>query len=317
VLHSVVKEGLLKTGTAALYLSLGYNAVNNLVLDVCKYSGATPVEVNIALPCACGDAVVDALAAALDRNPTIVIAVVDHITSATALLLPIHKIVALCHSRGIRVCVDGAHSVGQVQKLDLSQLDADYFVSNFHKWLFAPKSAAFLWCRPELQPALYPIVVSHEVRNKNFQQRFNMQGTDDYTAYVASEAALSFCLAVGVERMHSYRTELLEWAVAFLLRRWWQGSEQTGLIAPRAMSAPYMAVVKLPVQDQSASVGVGMSKLSLQAFHTLIEAHRTVVPILSLNGFLYVRLSVQIYNTRNDFLSLAERLDTHVVQMFS
>lgn len=72
------------------------------------------------------------------------LAIVDHITSGTGLILPLSQIIDVCHAKDVQVCVDGAHAIGQVE-IDLKGLEPDYYVSNLHKWLFASKGCAFLY----------------------------------------------------------------------------------------------------------------------------------------------------------------------------
>ena len=110
------------------------------------------VEADVPFPHPDADAIVANIAAAL--TPRTQLAVVDHITSGSALVLPLQRIVDACHAAGVPVLVDGAHGPAQVP-LDMRALGADWYAGNCHKWLCAPKGSAFLYARagPPGRPA--------------------------------------------------------------------------------------------------------------------------------------------------------------------
>ena len=104
--------------------------------------------VDIHLPLSSYDDLVNAVLAAI--SPRTKLAVFDHITSPTALQLPLERLVQTCRERGVPTLVDGAAAPGQL-KLDLRKLDVDYYVGDRYKWLYSPKGCAFLYVRKEQQ----------------------------------------------------------------------------------------------------------------------------------------------------------------------
>lgn len=104
--------------------------------------------IDVKLPLASYDELVNQVANAITEKTRL--AVFDHITSATTLLLPLEKLVQECHARGVPVLVDGAHGPGQL-KLNLNRLQADFYVGNCYKWLFSSKSCAFLYVSKDQQ----------------------------------------------------------------------------------------------------------------------------------------------------------------------
>jgi isopenicillin-N epimerase len=115
---------------------------------------------------------------------------VSHITSPTALVLPVAEICAAARAAGALAIVDGAHAPGQVP-LDLEDLGADVYAGNCHKWLCAPKGAGFLWARPEHQRWIEPLVISWGYgAERTFADRHGWQGTRDPTASFSIPAAI-------------------------------------------------------------------------------------------------------------------------------
>ena len=81
-------------------------------------------------------------------TPRTRLAVLDHITSESALVLPIAELADACRRRGVAVLADGAHAPGAIA-LDIPSLGVDWYTANLHKWAWAPRSSGVLWAAPE------------------------------------------------------------------------------------------------------------------------------------------------------------------------
>ncbi|HBQ15906.1 MAG: aminotransferase class V-fold PLP-dependent enzyme [Sandaracinaceae bacterium] len=135
--------------------------------------------------------VVDAIADAASARTRA--ALVDHITSPTALVMPIDEIVTALAERGIDTIVDGAHAPGSVP-VDLESLGAAYYAASLHKWLGAPKGAALLHVRRDRQKDLLPLAISHgplpSSRRPALWEEFDWTGTTDPTPWLSAPFAL-------------------------------------------------------------------------------------------------------------------------------
>ncbi len=201
---------------------------------------------------------------------------VSHITSETALLLPVEEIVAHARSLGLATIVDGAHAVAQVD-LDLDALGADFYAGNCHKWLCAPKGAGFLHVRPEWQERVDGAITSWGYEEPaTFISRTERQGTRDSSAYLTVPAAIDFV------REHDEREQCV--ALAREARRDLCELLGTEPIAPESMVLQ-MASVRMPEPDPDLN-------------RRLFDDHRIEIPI-SDDGTL-LRLSIASYNDRAD-----------------
>ena len=192
--NAVVRSMTFEKGDEILVTDHGYAACYNIADYVAKRSGAKVVVAKIPFPVDSEAQVVEAIAAAV--SPRTRLAIVDHITSPTALTLPLEKIVPVLKKHGASVLVDGAHAPG-ILDLKIEKFGCDYYVGNCHKWLCAPKGSAFLWVAPSKQEGLVPVTVSLGYKKQapgqsRFHALFDWTGTQDPSAYLSVPKAIRF-----------------------------------------------------------------------------------------------------------------------------
>jgi isopenicillin-N epimerase len=186
--NAVLRSLELEPGDELLATTHTYAACRNTLEFVATRTGAVIVVAALPFPLRGEQDIIDAVLAR--AGPRTRLAVLDHVTSPTALVLPLARLVAALRERGIETLVDAAHAPGMVP-LALTRLGAAYYTGNAHKWLCAPKGAAFLHVRRDRQAGLHPTVISHGYR-KGFQAEFDWTGTFDPTPWLCIPEALRY-----------------------------------------------------------------------------------------------------------------------------
>ena len=180
----------LQPGDEVLSTNLEYGALNYTWEYLCQKAGAKYVQQSITLPVTTREAIVEELwQGVTERTKAIFL---SHITSATALILPVEEICARAREEGILTIIDGAHVPGQIP-LDISSLGADMFAGNCHKWMCAPKGSAFLYVSKQHQHWVESGIISWGWHPENtFVTRNQMQGTRDVSPFLTVPTAIEW-----------------------------------------------------------------------------------------------------------------------------
>jgi len=289
----------LRPGDEILTTDQEYGALDRLWAFLAEKTGAVVVRAPLPFPLDDPAAVVEAVWSR--ATPRTRVLFLSHITSVSGVILPVAPLVARARERGIFTLVDGAHAPGQIP-VDLTALGADAYTANCHKWLLAPKGAAFLHVRPEAQDLVEPLVVSWGWRSdrpgpSRFVDEQEWTGTRDVSAWLAVPAALDFlrehdwCGAVAAEAralMLSARERLLD------------------LLGGPSLCPPdpwlaQMAAVALPFGTDG------------EALHKRLRArHDVEIPYTRFAGRDWLRISVQGYTTERDVDRLLAALRTEL-----
>jgi len=293
-LNIVARSLELAPGDEVLATDHEYGALDRTWRFICAKRGARYVRQPVELPITSAEEVVEAVwAGVTDRTRVLFL---SHITSPTAIIIPVAELVRRAREAGIITVVDGAHAPGQIP-LDLESLGVDFYAGNCHKWMMAPKGSAFLYARRECQPLLEPLVVSwgwesEQSGPSRFVDHHQWQGTREVAQFLAVPAAIQFMEEhdwPGVRRACHELVRTARRAVA----------ELTGL-PPITPDAPewfaQMAALPLPPCD-----GHDLQR-------RLYERFRIEIPITTWNERHFVRISIQGYNTRADVDALVEGL---------
>jgi len=273
-------------GDEVLATELEYGACELAWERVCAHVGARYVRAPVPLPLGSPADVVDALFAHAGERTRVVFT--SHVTSSTALVLPVEQIVARARAAGLVTVVDGAHGPAQVP-LELGSLGADFYTGNCHKWLCAPKGAGFLHVAAEWRERVDGAIVSWGYEpGKGFHERIEEQGTRDPAAFLAVPDAIRFQTERdwdGVrERCRALTREAREELCALL------GTEP---LAPAEMLGQ-MATVKLP------EPAPGLTE-------RLFREERIEIPVTG-PAADQIRISIAAYTTRAEVERLLSAL---------
>lgn len=293
-INAVLRSLKFHVGDELLTTTHVYNGVRQTMRYLAEQAGATYRELEIPLPLKSSDEIVSTVTAALNERTRILL--IDHITSPTAVIFPVERIVELCKARGLDVLIDGAHAPGMIP-LNIEELGAAYYSANLHKWVCAPSGAGFLWVRRDKQPGIHPTTISHFL-NENFINEFNWQGTRDITPWLCAKDAIEDMARFGWDRIMRHNHQLAVWVQAMLCKRW-NVKPATPLDGSMIGS---MATVLLPTQDalrerfaQSTDLGVA-----------LYDRYHIEVPVVVWSGRWWVRPCCQIYNIPRHYEQLAD-----------
>ena len=305
--NAVLRSLRFERGDEILVTDHEYNACRNVVDFVAERSGAKVVVAPIPFPLANEDEIVRPI---VDRvTARTKIALVDHITSQTAIVMPLQRIVKELEGRNVAVLVDAAHAPGMVP-LNLSKLGASYYTGNCHKWICAPKGAALLHVREDRQQEIRPTVISHGANSprkdrSRFQIEFGWAGTWDPTAMLSVPIALEYMgsLVEGGWPAIMRRNRALTLAARAVLCEALQ-------IAPPCPESMIGSIASMPVAD-SKSMKPPKTPLYLDALQEFLFAKWKIeVPIIPWPAppKRLLRISAQLYNSLPQYERLAEAL---------
>lgn len=295
----------LKPGDEILTTDHEYGACDYTWEFVCDKTGAKYIRRSIPLPVHSEDEIVEQFWQGIAPQTKAIY--LSHITSATALRMPVEKICRRARQAGLMTIIDAAHAPGQIP-FDLQQLGADVVFGNCHKWMLAPKGSAFLFVRNEIQGLVEPFIVSwgsHPTPETTTGSRFidilQWTGTKDPTAALTVPTAIQF--------MNDHDWETVRCDCHVLLR---QAIER--ICALTHLSPPYpldsnfyhqMGIAPLP----ASNLAVLKSRL--------YDEYKIEAPLTQWQDKQFIRISIQAYNTQKDVDALLNALEVLLPEVAS
>ncbi|HEY7590223.1 MAG TPA: aminotransferase class V-fold PLP-dependent enzyme [Candidatus Limnocylindrales bacterium] len=311
---TVLRSLRFERGDELLTTDHEYNAIGNALNAAALRDGARVVVAPVPFPIHDEDDVVGPILAAV--TPRTRLAVISHVTSPTALVLPIEALVGELRRRGVDTLVDAAHAPGMVP-LDLDRLGPAYWTGNGHKWMCGPKGSGILWVREDRRDLIHPLVWSHGLNDprppdgtrSRFRVEFDWPGTVDPTPYLALADAIGVVEALAPGRGGWPAIQASNHALAV------DGIGRVAAALGAAAPVPEpllgsMASIELPVEPTEAAADA--LNLAL-ADEDRIEVPITPWPVRAARGDgaprkVLLRISAQLYNEPADYDRLAEAL---------
>jgi isopenicillin-N epimerase len=276
---------------------------------ICKKTKAKYIHQSITLPVRSSEEIIEQFWQGVTTNTKIIY--LSHITSPTALCLPVEAICARARQAGILTLVDGAHAPGQIS-LNLEAIGADWYVGNCHKWMLSPKGAAFLYARPEIQSLVEPLIVSwgynatpqniiSGATGSQFLDYLRWTGTKDPAASLSVPSAIQFMQEHDWVQVRQDCHALLRTAIERICTL-----VQMEPLYPLDSALFYqMGIAPLPANTEIIPLKT-----------RLYDEHRVEVPLIEWNEKKFVRISVQGYNTQDDLDALYNGLQILLPQVY-
>jgi isopenicillin-N epimerase len=282
----IAKSLNLQPGDEVLSTDLEYGACDKIWNYYCSKAGATYVRQHISMPLTSKEKIVAEFVRGINKKTKAIF--ISHITSATALILPVEQICAIARDKGILIFVDGAHVPGHIP-VNISSMSADIYTGACHKWMMTPKSSSFLYVKKELQHLFDPLLISWgydkdappDTRFIDFHQG---QGTRDYSAFLTIPESIRFM------KEHNW-IEISAQCKAIVRKN-----------APRfcelAQTNPTSDITEEFI-GQMFSFPVSLK--DPERFQRLmLEKYRIEVPVMKQDGKRYIRYSINAFNSPED-----------------
>lgn len=294
-INTVMRSLQLQPGDEILATNHEYGAMDRTWRFYCKKSGAKYVRQPISLPVVSKEQIIQEFWKGYTGKTKVVF--LNHISSSTALIFPVKEICEKAQELGLITIVDGAHVPGHID-LNISELNPDYYTGTLHKWMLAPKGSSFLYVKKEFQDNIDPLVVSWGYESlapseSRFLDYHEYQGTNDHSAFLCTTAVINFLK----ENDWKAKSKACKQIVFDNYQRFCD-LLQTQPIAP----------ITEEFLGQMASIPVKTSKPS-ELKDLLYDKYKIQIPVMPLNDKVYLRYSINAYNTQEDLEVLYRALE--------
>ena len=294
-INTVMRSLQLQPGDEILATNHEYGAMDRTWHFYCKKSGAKYVRQPITLPVVSKEQIIAEFWKGYTNKTKVVF--LNHISSSTAFIFPVKEICDKAQELGLITIVDGAHVPGHID-LDLADLNPDFYTGTLHKWMLAPKGSSFLYVKKEFQDDIDPLVVSWGYESlapseSRFLDYHEYQGTNDHSAFLCTPTVIHFLK----ENDWKAKSEACKQIVFENYQRFCD-LLQTQPIAP--ITSEFLG--------QMASIPVKTNKPA-ELKDLLYNQYKIQIPVMPLNDKVYLRYSINAYNTQEDLDVLYRALE--------
>lgn len=285
-INTVMRSLKLEVGDEILTTNHEYGAMDRTWNFYCKKSGAKYIRQEISLPVVSKEQIIEEFWKGYTKNTKVIF--LNQISSSTALIFPVKEICDKAQELGLITIVDGAHVPGHID-LNIQGLNPDFYTGTLHKWMLAPKGSSFLYVKKEFQTEIDPLVVSWGYESlapsdSQFLDYHEYQGTNDHSAFLCTPKVISFLEENNwKEKSKACKKLVLENYQRFC------DLVNTKPICP--ISEEFLGqMASIPVRTKNP---VALKEL-------LYTKYKIQIPVMPLNGEVYIRYSINVYNSVED-----------------
>lgn len=294
-INTIMRSLNLKAGDEILATDHEYGAMDRTWNFYSKESGVKYIRQSISLPVVSKEQIIEEFWKGCSSKTKLIF--LNQISSTTALIFPVKEICDKARALGITTIIDGAHVPGHID-LDITALNPDYYTGTLHKWMLAPKGSSFLYVKKELQKQIDPLVVSWGYESlapseSQFLDYHEYQGTNDNSAYLCTPAVIEFL------QKNNWKQKSAE-AKELVLKNYPRFCALLG-------SQP-IAPLTTDFFGQMASIPIQTTKPQ-ELKNLLYEQYKIQVPVMLLNSNVYLRYSINAYNSQADLDILYRALE--------
>ncbi|MFL2988209.1 aminotransferase class V-fold PLP-dependent enzyme [bacterium] len=307
-LNTVIRSLDLNENDEVLTSNHEYGALDKTWNFYSEKRGFKYKKVKIGLPYDEEDFFIESFKKSITKKTKVIF--LSHITSSTALIFPVEKICKIAKDNNILIIIDGAHAPAQT-KLDLKKLDADIYVGACHKWMCAPKGVSFLYAKESLKDSIEPLVVSWGWRDEMLNEKskyinnHQWQGTNDLSAYLTIPKVIRF---LNQNKWNHISNECRN-LILYVKNRF---KIDKSLCIPTSNNDKHLGqMLSFQVNQNSkfsTIVKQDQSKI-VQLQKTIYKKSNIHIPIIYWNGSVFMRVSIQAYNSESDINKMFDMLE--------
>ncbi len=293
--NTIARSLNLKEGDEILSTNIEYGACDKVWQFICEKTGAKYIRQPIQLPLINKEKFIEDFFKGLSHKTKLIF--ISHMTSSTALILPVKEICDIAKNKGLMTFVDGAHAPGHID-LNLKNIKADFYTGACHKWMMTPKGCSFLYVKPEFQKDIEPLVVSWGYKSvfpshSQFLDYHQMQGTRDFSAFLTVPKAIAF--------MQTYDWKAVSLHCKQLVR------DNAMRFCDLLNSKPLCPITE-EFLGQMFSIPI-LCKEPEQLQKHLFTNYKIEIPVMRLDEKVFIRYSINAFNTQKDLDNLFNALE--------
>jgi isopenicillin-N epimerase len=294
-INVIMRSIKLNEGDEILSTNHEYGAMDRTWNFYCKKTGAKYIRQEISLPIVSKEQIIEEFWKGYNKNTKVIF--LNQMSSSTALIFPVKEICDKAQQLGLITIVDGAHVPGHID-LDIAALNPDYYTGTLHKWMLAPKGSSFLYVKPELQNDLEPLVVSWGYESvapgeSQFLDYHELQGTRDVSAFLCTPKVVGFLERNNWKAVSSSCKQIV-------LDNYQRFCDLVNTKPLCPISNEFLG--------QMASVQIKTDKPS-ELKSMLYDKYKIQIPVMPLNGNIFIRFSINAYNSQADLDILYNALE--------